>query len=316
LILSFTVKETPRWLVMNGQSEKALDNLCTLRQLPADHAFVRNELLDVKEQLEREKEATMGTSRWGKLRELVMIPSNRYRFMLGIMSQLLGQWSGASAITIYAAQFFATLGKTGQSEKLFATCILGVVKLCSAYLCAFFLIDFFGRRRSLYAGITLQMFAILYVAIYLTVVSPSTLEDMALSESQKRAATGAIACIYISGFGWVRLPTHSTPPPFPKLLISHTNSSLLGHGLELLPIPRQRRSLPSPLARPRLLHRHVLPLRQPVRQHQGRPHHAAEDGHLGLLLLLHCHLLLGFVVGLVLCPRDTWQEFGVHGCAV
>lgn len=203
---------------MNGQSEKALDNLCTLRQLPADHAFVRNELLDVKEQLEREKEATMGTSRWGKLRELVMIPSNRYRFMLGIMSQLLGQWSGASAITIYAAQFFATLGKTGQSEKLFATCILGVVKLCSAYLCAFFLIDFFGRRRSLYAGITLQMFAILYVAIYLTVVSPSTLEDMALSESQKRAATGAIACIYISGFGWVRLPTPSTPPSFSNFL--------------------------------------------------------------------------------------------------
>jgi hypothetical protein len=145
----------------------------------------------------------MGTTRWGKLRELVMIPSNRYRFMLGIMSQLLGQWSGASAITIYAAQFFATLGKTGQSEKLFATCILGVVKLCSAYLCAFFLIDFFGRRRSLYLGITLQFLAILYIAIYLTVVPPSTLEGLKLSASQTHAATAAIACIYLSGFGWV-----------------------------------------------------------------------------------------------------------------
>lgn len=188
---------------MKGKHEKALTNLCRLRQLPEDHPFVQNELADVREQLEREREATLGTSRWGKIRELVLIPSNRYRFMLGIMSQLLGQWSGASAITIYAAQFFAALGKTGQSEKLFATCILGVVKLCSAYLCAFFLIDFFGRRRSLYAGICLQTLAILYVAIYLTLVPPEILEEGILSASQKQAATGAIAAIYISGFGWV-----------------------------------------------------------------------------------------------------------------
>nr|BAK00638.1 predicted protein [Hordeum vulgare subsp. vulgare] len=202
LILSFTVNETPRWLTMKGRHEQALKNLCILRQLPEDHPFVQNELLDVREQLEREREATMGTSRWGKFRELVMIPSNRYRFMLGIMSQLLGQWSGASAITIYAAQFFAALGKTGQSEKLFATCILGVVKLCSAYLCAFFLIDFFGRRRSLYTGICLQFCAILYVAIFLAIVPADSLKTGLLSDSQKRAATGAIAAIYISGFGW------------------------------------------------------------------------------------------------------------------
>jgi Sugar (and other) transporter len=189
---------------MKGRHDQALQNLCFLRQLPEDHPFVQNELMDVREQLEREREATLGTSRWGKFRELVTIPSNRYRFMLGIMSQLLGQWSGASAITIYAADFFAVLGKTGQSEKLFATCILGVVKLCSAYLCAFFLIDFFGRRRSLYTGICLQTLAILYVAIYLAIVPASSLEEgSALSPSQKRAATGAIAAIYISGFGWV-----------------------------------------------------------------------------------------------------------------
>lgn len=203
LILSFTVKETPRWLTMKGRHEEALKNLCFLRQLPADHSFVQNELLDVREQLEREQEATMGTSRWGKFRELVTIPSNRYRFMLGIMSQLLGQWSGASAITIYAAQFFAALGKTGQSEKLFATCILGVVKLCSAYLCAFFLIDFFGRRHSLYTGIMLQTLAIMYVAIFLAVVPKELLASGDLSPSQTKAATGAIAAIYISGFGWV-----------------------------------------------------------------------------------------------------------------
>jgi hypothetical protein len=201
--MSWFVPETPRYLVMSGKHEEALKNLCKLRQLPADHPFVQDELLDVTEQLEREQEATMGTSRWGKFRELVMIPANRYRFMLGIMSQILGQWSGASAITIYAVDFFGALGKHGQSEKLFATCILGVVKLTSAYLCALFVIDFVGRRRSLYAGITLQTVSIMFVAIYLAVVPASTLEEgTELSSSQKHAATAAIAAIYLSGFGW------------------------------------------------------------------------------------------------------------------
>ncbi|KAK9320308.1 general substrate transporter [Lipomyces orientalis] len=200
-MLSWTVPETPRWLIMTGKREKALANLCKLRNLPSDHPFVQSEVIAVTEQLEREKESTRGTSRWGKLRELTMIPANRYRLMLGIMSQLLGQWSGASAITIYAADFFSVLGKTGQSEKLFATCILGIVKFASAYICAFFLIDFIGRRRALYCGIALQTISVCYIAIYLGVV-PNSVETTAISDSARRASLGAIAAIYVSGFGW------------------------------------------------------------------------------------------------------------------
>lgn len=206
-IASWTIPETPRFLVMRGRHEEALANLCKLRKLPAEHPHVQTEILDVRDQLEREQESTRGSSGWGKFKELVAIPANRYRFMLGIMSQLLSQWSGASAITIYASQFFAALGRTGQSEKLFATCILGVVKFVSAYLCAFFLIDFLGRRRSLYAGITFQTLSIMYVAIYLGQVPATahTTEDGGgeqITGDAKRAGIGAIAAIYISGFGW------------------------------------------------------------------------------------------------------------------
>ncbi|KAK9384275.1 general substrate transporter [Lipomyces mesembrius] len=204
LLLSLTVPETPRYLIMKGKDEKALVALCNLRQLPADHHLIQAEILDVREQLEREKESSRGTSVWGKFRELVLIPANRYRFMLGVMSQILAQWSGASSITVYAANFFAELGKTGQNEKLFASCILGVVKFCSAYLTAFFIIDFFGRRRTLYSGIILQTLAVIYVAIYLKEVPPSLFNSKKFvpNPSQKHAGTGAIAAIYISGVGW------------------------------------------------------------------------------------------------------------------
>ena len=187
---------------MKGRNEESTKALCKLRQLPETHPFVQAELYGIQEQLEREQEAFLGVSRWGKLRELLTIPANRYRLMLGFMAQLLGQWSGASAITIYAVEFFGVLGKTGQSEKLFATCILGVVKLTSAYLCAFFLVDFIGRRRSLYGGITLQMISILYIAIFLAIVGTEALENGTLTPSQKHAGVGAVVMLYMSGVGW------------------------------------------------------------------------------------------------------------------
>ncbi|KAM0499061.1 hypothetical protein ACHAP8_005765 [Fusarium lateritium] len=202
LILSFTVPETPRWLTMKGRNEESTKALCKLRQLPETHPFVQAELYGIQEQLEREQEAFLGVSKWGKLRELFTIPANRYRLMLGFMAQLLGQWSGASAITIYAVEFFGVLGKSGQSEKLFATCILGVVKLSSAYLCAFFLVDFIGRRRSLYGGITIQFISILYIAIFLSIVGTEALENGTLTPSQKHAGVGAVVMLYLSGVGW------------------------------------------------------------------------------------------------------------------
>ncbi|WEW56993.1 hypothetical protein PRK78_002452 [Emydomyces testavorans] len=201
LILSFAVKESPRYLVKIGKNEEALKTMMAIRNLPSDHPYLQRELNDIHEQLEREREATLGLSWLGPLKELFLIPSNRYRIMVGLMSQLLSQWSGASSITIYAPQFFAMLGTTGQSEKLFATAIFGVVKLIASIVCALFLVDILGRRRALASGIILQFLSMLYVAIYLTVV-PSIESGVKPQGAAKSAGTAAIVSIYVSGIGW------------------------------------------------------------------------------------------------------------------
>lgn len=200
--LSFFATESPRWLIKVGQHEKATKNLCKLRNLPAEHWYVQSEIIDINDQLAREREATMGTKWYGVLRELVTSPANRYRLMLSVFSQLLGQWSGANSITIYAPEYFAMVGQTGSNEKLFATAIFGVVKFVSALICAIFLIDAVGRKRSLMTGITLQFFAMLYMAIFLVIDTGVADEDAVQTKSQKSAATGAIVMIYLSGFGW------------------------------------------------------------------------------------------------------------------
>jgi hypothetical protein len=157
--------------------------------------------MDINDQISRQLEATMGTTWLGPVRELFSSKANLYRVQLSIMSQLLAQWSGANSITIYASTYFAMMGTTGQQEKLFATAIFGVVKFVSAMLCAFFLIDFLGRKRSLSIGICIQLFSMLYMAIFL-LVDTGIADDEPQSTSQKNAAMGAIVMIYFSGFGW------------------------------------------------------------------------------------------------------------------
>jgi len=114
------------------------------------------------------------------------------RLLLSLTPQLLGQWSGANSITIYAVEYFSMVGISGSSEKLLATAILGLVKFLSALLCAVFLVDAFGRKRSLTMGITIQFVAMLYMGIFLSIDSSVGDEGASQSPSQHRAAVGAI----------------------------------------------------------------------------------------------------------------------------
>lgn len=201
MILSFFNYESPRYLVKIGQDDKATANLARVRGLPVDSDHVLREISEIQQQLHEEQEATLGQGWVGILREMFLMPNNFYRIYLGLFSQLLSQWSGAQSITIYAPDFFALLGTRGQNEKLLATAIFGVVKFVAAIICALFLVDVIGRKRSLGIGIGLQAMSMGYVAAFLTAV-PQLGEGETFTSSQKSASTAAIVMIYISGFGW------------------------------------------------------------------------------------------------------------------
>lgn len=200
-ILSWFNYESPRYLVKIGQDDKATANLARVRGLTVDHEHVIKEIADIQQALAEEQEATLGQGWTGYLKEMFLMPNNFYRIYLGLASQLLSQWSGAQSITIYAPKFFALLGTQGQNEKLFATAIFGVVKFVAAIMCALFLVDVIGRKRSLGIGISLQALSMAYIAAFLTAV-PQLAEGQEFTASQKHASTGAIVMIYISGFGW------------------------------------------------------------------------------------------------------------------
>ncbi|KAI1473946.1 putative MFS quinate transporter [Daldinia eschscholtzii] len=202
-ILTFFQYESPRFLIKQGKHDKATETMAHIRHLPVDDPYVLSEINAIRTAHEEELEATMGSSWYGVLKEMFLIPSNLYRLYLSAMVQFLSQWSGAGSITLYAPDLFKILGITGQDESLLVTGVFGIVKFVSAVICALFLVDVIGRKRALLLGITLQAIAMIYVAGFLTAVPELGVdEDYVLPEAEASASRGAIAMIYISGCGW------------------------------------------------------------------------------------------------------------------
>lgn len=202
LLLSFCQNESPRFLIKQNKPEDALKTLARIRNLPADHEYVIREISAIQHSHQDELEATMGSGPLGVLKEALLIRSNLYRLYLAAMAQVLSQWSGAGSITLYAPDLFKLLGVSGSNESLLVTAVFGIVKLIAAIICALFLVDFIGRKRSLLLGISLQGLSMVYVAGFLTAVPDMGKDGFVLPESKVGASRGAIAMIYISGFGW------------------------------------------------------------------------------------------------------------------
>ncbi|KAH9990899.1 putative MFS quinate transporter [Xylariaceae sp. FL0662B] len=202
-ILTLFQYESPRFLIKQGQHEKALENMAHIRHLPIDDPHVISEVNAIRAAHDEELEATKGTSWLGIVKEMILVPSNLYRLYLSIMAQILSQWSGAGSITLYAPDLFKILGIEGQNESLLVSGVFGIVKFVAAIVCALFLVDVVGRKRALLIGITLQAISMIYIAAFLTVVPElGVVEGYVLPQPEAAASRGAIAMIYISGMGW------------------------------------------------------------------------------------------------------------------
>lgn len=175
--------------------------LSKLRHLPPDHPYILSEVSDIQEQVFVEREATGKVSRFDAAKELFVVKSIRYRLLLALAGQVLGQWSLAGSITVYMPQLTALVGVKGTKQLLYSA-ILGVVKFTSAYIGAFFVIDVLGRKKALYLGMSIQMFATLFFAIFLQIVPNATEINYAMTSSEKQAGVAALSMLFIAGVGW------------------------------------------------------------------------------------------------------------------
>lgn len=78
----FFMSESPRWLMLIGREDKAVETLASLHGLPADHPYVANELYEIRQQIESEH-AMYGDAAGGGIktvtRETFLVPANLRR---------------------------------------------------------------------------------------------------------------------------------------------------------------------------------------------------------------------------------------------
>jgi SP family galactose:H+ symporter-like MFS transporter len=138
MIGMFFLPDSPRWLLMKQRDAEALDVLKRLRGNPE---VVEHEANDIREQLRTPQRG------W----HLFLENSNFRRSVgLGIVLQLMQQFTGMNVVMYYAPRIFQDMGYDTTAQMWF-TAIVGLTNVLATFI-AIGLIDRWGRKPILYTG--------------------------------------------------------------------------------------------------------------------------------------------------------------------
>jgi len=151
LIGALWLHESPRWLLSRNRREKAIKNLCWIRNLPSDDLYIVEEVAMLDAALE-EQASTIGVGFWKPFKAVGRSRTVQWRFLLGGLLFMWQNGSGINAINYYSPTVFKAIGVVGTNAGFLTTGIFGVVKTVLTLVWMFFLIDNLGRRRLLMFG--------------------------------------------------------------------------------------------------------------------------------------------------------------------
>jgi SP family galactose:H+ symporter-like MFS transporter len=134
----FLLPDSPRWLMMRGRHEEAL---AVLQRLRADPRAAEQEAADIAAQLRTPQRG------WQLFREN---RDFRRSVALGVMLQLVQQFTGMNVVMYYAPRIFQSLGYATAAQMWF-TAAVGLTNVLATFI-AIALVDRWGRKPILYAG--------------------------------------------------------------------------------------------------------------------------------------------------------------------
>jgi SP family galactose:H+ symporter-like MFS transporter len=172
-----TLPESPRWLVMSGFEERAAEVLTKLR---GDSTQVTRELRDI--------EAQLSTPQHG-LSLLLDNRNFRKTVALGVVLQLMQQFTGMNVVMYYAPRIFQGMGYA-VSQQMWFTALVGLVNVLATFI-AIALIDRWGRKPILYTGFSVM-------AVGLGVVG--TMMHSGISSHGQQIFTVSMLLVFIVGF--------------------------------------------------------------------------------------------------------------------
>lgn len=139
-----TLKESVRWLLLQGENEKAWQSLTWVRASDSDD--VRAEFVEMQQGVEDDKRISEGFNP----KELLEWP-NLHRLLLAFGVFLSQQSTGATALAYFGPQFFSILVGEGD-QNLLLTAIFGAIKIVACGIFVLFIAERFGRRTLFMGG--------------------------------------------------------------------------------------------------------------------------------------------------------------------
>ncbi len=179
-LLLFLVPETPRYLALNHQDDKALGILNRIN----GKEKARSIMQDIKNSVEHHS---------GKL-----FSFGRTVIIVGILLSIFQQFVGINVALYYAPRIFESMG-AAKDASMMQTVIMGLVNVAFTVL-AIFTVDKWGRKPLLIVGsggMAIGMFAIAGLA-YFDVIGISTLVFMIVYTASFMMSWGPITWVLIS----------------------------------------------------------------------------------------------------------------------
>lgn len=124
------VIESPRWLVSKNKTAEARKALAWVRNLPADHEYINNEMNEIQTNVNHELEVSGGGKRSTvQIFKELAAPGVRWRVIMSVLLMLLQNLTGINAINYYSPTILKSIGFSGTSVGLLATGVYGIVKM-------------------------------------------------------------------------------------------------------------------------------------------------------------------------------------------
>ncbi|KAI6155513.1 general substrate transporter [Pisolithus tinctorius] len=154
--------ESPRWLVERGRYNDAANALGYIARKDPQDDTVQVTLSEIREQFAGKRQLPIATQfkKMGENRIIVL------RCLIPSIATFFQQWTGTNAINYYSPIIFANLGISSTTASLLATGVYGVVKFVVTCLVLAFVIESWGRKRTLIYGGLAQAITMIWIGGY------------------------------------------------------------------------------------------------------------------------------------------------------
>jgi SP family galactose:H+ symporter-like MFS transporter len=151
LLAVIFLPQSPRWFVLKGRIDDARNTLKKILPVHQVETTITNITEIVKSDLGKKK-----ISNWKILSDSRL----RAILLLGIIAQVVQQWTGINAVIYYAPIIFKTVGFATPMKAIIGTIAVGTVNMLATIITLKY-VDRWGRKPILYAGLFIMLIGLI-----------------------------------------------------------------------------------------------------------------------------------------------------------